>query len=406
MFKKAKFVFISVICFFISVISGYAQDSDSITIVTYYPSPYGVYREMRAQRMAIGDDYIKSPDYCWGAFCGTNIIPDEADLVVQGNVGIGISDPASALDVNGAFSVRNMAQPALAPAGQGRIYFDSLANKFKVSENAQAYVDLLGGGGGAFWADSGNNIYNTNLGNVGVGTASPQAKLDVSYSGTQLRLTRGSAYSDFKVNDTGWLTIEPMGGSLVVDGTLRVNDINPTGTLSVSGGLRLTTFGFSASTHVCKSSSGQLSTCSSDISEYAPMEENVETGDLVAVSKERVNSIGDPEAPFLLEKSSQPYQQNLISVVGDIANGASLGEKKAQHYKPLVLGGRVPVKVTNENGPIEVGDWLTSSSIPGVAMKATHSGSVIGKALEAYNSEKIGIIMVFIDTGWYGGSSR
>jgi hypothetical protein len=38
-----------------------------------------------------------------------------------------------------------MAAPALSPAGQGRIYFDSTSNKFRISENGGAYTDLIGG---------------------------------------------------------------------------------------------------------------------------------------------------------------------------------------------------------------------------------------------------------------------
>ncbi len=37
-----------------------------------------------------------------------------------------------------------------------------------------------GTGGGVGWAESGNNIYNINTGNVGIGTTNPQAKLDVN----------------------------------------------------------------------------------------------------------------------------------------------------------------------------------------------------------------------------------
>ena len=37
----------------------------------------------------------------------------------------------------------------------------------------------------------------------------------------------------------------------------------------------------------------------------------------------------------------------------------------------LALAGRVPVMVSDENGPIRPGDLLTTSSTPGVAMKAT-----------------------------------
>jgi len=61
-----------------------------------------------------------------------------------GNVGIGTISPGSALDLNGAFSVQGMSAPAVSPATQGRIYFDSTANKFMVSENGGSYVDLVG----------------------------------------------------------------------------------------------------------------------------------------------------------------------------------------------------------------------------------------------------------------------
>jgi hypothetical protein len=44
-------------------------------------------------------------------------------------------------------SFDGMAAPATSGAGKGRIYFDSAANKFKVSEHDGAYVDLVGSGG-------------------------------------------------------------------------------------------------------------------------------------------------------------------------------------------------------------------------------------------------------------------
>ena len=47
------------------------------------------------------------------------------------------------LDINGSITQRGMTAPAVSPAGQGRIYFDFISNKFRVSENGGAYVDLL-----------------------------------------------------------------------------------------------------------------------------------------------------------------------------------------------------------------------------------------------------------------------
>ena len=61
------------------------------------------------------------------------------------NVGIGAGDPNTALDLNGALSVRGMAAPALSVAGQGRIYFDSTSNTFKMSQHNGAYTDLGSG---------------------------------------------------------------------------------------------------------------------------------------------------------------------------------------------------------------------------------------------------------------------
>ncbi len=66
----------------------------------------------------------------------------------NGYLGIGTTSPATALDVSGALSVRGMAAPVVSPTGQGRIYFDSTTNKFRASENAGAYVDLVSAGGG------------------------------------------------------------------------------------------------------------------------------------------------------------------------------------------------------------------------------------------------------------------
>jgi uncharacterized protein YjiK len=52
---------------------------------------------------------------------------------------------------------------------------------------------------------------------------------------------------------------------------------------------------------------------------------------------------------------------------------------------PIALAGRVPVTVTLENGPIKIGDYLTSSLEPGKAAKANRPGRVVGRALGNYS---------------------
>lgn len=57
---------------------------------------------------------------------------------------------------------------------------------------------------------------------------------------------------------------------------------------------------------------------------------------------------------------------------------------------PMAMVGRVPTRVSAENGPIQVGDLLVSSSTPGYAMKGTDRsrmlGAVVGKALGSLSS--------------------
>ena len=72
---------------------------------------------------------------------------------------------------------------------------------------------------------------------------------------------------------------------------------------------------------------------------------------------------------------------------------------------PVALSGRVPTKVTNENGAIKIGDPIVISSTPGVGMKATDATYVVGFALEPYDSKELGMISVFVRAGWFNGSA-
>ena len=121
-----------------------------------------------------------------------------------------------------------------------------------------------------------------------------------------------------------------------------------------------------------------------DYAEWAPAE-GAEIADLVSVTDEP-NTIDDPDDPFMLGKSNTPYDSKIVGVVSEYAEKVQVanGYKKAEHYRAIALAGRVPVKVSTESGSIRKGDFLTSSSTPGVAMKATRPGFVIGKALEDF----------------------
>jgi hypothetical protein len=59
------------------------------------------------------------------------------------NVALGTATAGGKLDVSGDLILRGMAAPAVASAGQGKLYFDSSTNKFRVSENSGSFVDLV-----------------------------------------------------------------------------------------------------------------------------------------------------------------------------------------------------------------------------------------------------------------------
>ena len=151
-----------------------------------------------------------------------------------------------------------------------------------------------------------------------------------------------------------------------------------------------------------RGSSGTVTTiAAADYSEYMPAKNDVEHGEIISLSTS-LNPREDPTSPFLLEKSQKSYDSSIIGIVSSYAGQ----EKPYGFYQPIALTGRVPVKVSLENGPIAAGDPLTSSSTPGVAMKAAASGYVIGKALESFNDSSFTVhdsvkILVFVNPGWY-----
>lgn len=107
--------------------------------------------------------------------------------------------------------------------------------------------------------------------------------------------------------------------------------------------------------------------------------------------------------------STQPYQSNVIGIVSDAShinsfNAIGFNIQDSDNPQPLAINGRVLVNVTSANGAIKAGDPITASNIPGVGMKATKAGQIIGKALADYNNpdpNAVGKIIVFVNLSWY-----
>lgn len=198
----------------------------------------------------------------------------------------------------------------------------------------------LGVGGFAFMNTPSSGTPKTPLmflsgsGNLGVGTTSPGAKLEVNGS---LKLTSGS------------------GGSITfADGTVQTT-----------------------------ASTGVGGTCGGDYAESVDVtgsRSNYEPGDVLVIS---------PDAGSDVSKSGEPYSTVVAGIYstkpGIVGRRQTSDPKTSKTEVPMAMVGIVPTKVSAENGPISRGDLLVTSSIAGYAMKGTDRnrmlGAVIGKAL-------------------------
>jgi len=99
----------------------------------------------------------------------------------------------------------------------------------------------------------------------------------------------------------------------------------------------------------------------------------------------------DEQEEWTAVKSSTTNSNKILGVVSTDPAGILRGDlqRAGKEVRPLSLTGTIPVKVSLENGPIEKGDLLTTSSRPGYAMKAnSKSAGILGIALENYTEDK------------------
>ena len=338
----------------------------------------------------------------WGSLAvGTTTVPAFFVNSDTGLVGIGTTTPAYTLDVVG--DLRATATST----------FDA-----NVCIGGVCYSSWPAGGAGLdTWLISGTQMYATDTisslaygtsssanyfsiatntaewlvvdtnGLVGIGTTSPSALLDL------FRPSTGNIFAISSTTAGDLVTIDNSGnvgiGSTTPGYLLTVDGGGATSTviLGVSGGARF------AGT-VLSDAGG------ADIAESYPIDPTCqesngcpEAGDLVSVGENQI-----------IQKSQVSYDSKLIGAVSENAGFILTGGLDEVSSRQVGLVGRLSVKVSLENGLIAIGDYLTSaSSTPGVAMKATEPGRVIGMALESYGSSEIGKIMVFINPHWYGG---
>ncbi len=382
-----------------------------------------------------------------------NTFSNGVEFLVDGNVGIGTTTPASKLTVSGT-----------AASGEPLV---SIMNTSETTATSRG-LSVQGGGNSPGEGyelrtlDAAGNVdfFIRGDGNVGIGTVAPAQKLSVAGSiviNQDAALRAGSAdhwligqqssdntidigstgvANDFRFNSssgTGLMTIESGGDvgigttdpgyKLEVSGTgkfetgIILEDANGEG-LTCGASTRgyvaySTAFNATGYLHMCRESGWStlaLGTVGNpDIAEYVRVaDESIEAGELVSIAAEDSDA-GDFYDNFLVERAASYNADMVLGVVSTDPGvllhqpeiGANLDDvPDTSNLRPLALAGRVPVKVTEENGPIQKGDYLTiSPSTPGRAAKAVHSGMVFAKALGDSNGS--GEVLAFIVHTYY-----
>ncbi|MBI2054609.1 MAG: hypothetical protein HYT39_00725 [Candidatus Sungbacteria bacterium] len=192
-----------------------------------------------------------------------------------------------------------------------------------------------------------------------------------TFSGTGLKMNfhKGAGtftgnFLDLQDNDTSKFRVTASGNLEIGNGSICV-DSDGSCTASTSGGAI---------------SANRYNTGSADIAENYFSNSLLEKGDIVST-----------KGGLMVDKA----ENSTDPIIGVVSTkpGIVLGEDEdvtvpgASAY-PIALAGRVPVKVSDENGTIKIGDKLQLSSLTGIGMKylASSTGvTVIGVALEDFD---------------------
>lgn len=269
-----------------------------------------------------------------------------------------------------------------------------------------------------------DRIFISDGGNVGINTAFPSFfRLQVSGSvgadlsnvynlGSSSRIWN-DIYADRLCLDGASDCITSSLGIFSAIDSSSVSELNIKGSLvagnSVTSGTTTLDIGGTGTSYaLCHSSqSGSdnqkivdcTSTPTADFAEMYPVEPGTEFGDVMTLGSTMIKTKNNEEIRQLI-KSSKFYDSHVIGIVSDnYGDYISVGHNitSENNPMPIALKGRVPVKISSSSDPIQAGDYLTTSSDNGKAVRASGNGVVIGKALESWEPGQIkNKIMVFV----------
>ncbi len=197
-------------------------------------------------------------------------------------------------------------------------------------------------------------------------------QMNFGNSGGSFAATSSAKFVDFQVGGTSKFIVAANGSTTIGDGTVNASLQIP------FGGICVDNDGSCISTTTGQIRSVTSATGNSDLAEMYFSSQSLHAGEIVALS-----------GGLSVARAKDDTEENIIGVVST-KPGLLLGFDDVSLIPgevgyPIGLKGRVPIKLSTENGPIKKGDRITLSSIPGIGMKATASSRVVGIALEDYD---------------------
>ncbi|MBE7472481.1 MAG: hypothetical protein DPW09_22660 [Anaerolineae bacterium] len=357
-------------------------------------APYGLYALQSQQAQS-----LRAPD---GSPLNAVYVDND------GKVGVGTTNPRQRFEVHGGFRFTPTLGGCAGPSSNcyGDIYY-------LTSDTDNSAGLVLNSQTGGLWADINFKTNGTSRmviesgGNVGIGTIDPRATLDVN-GGLRLSVNAnncaGSPVNCFGyIQGTGpnGLVINSHTGGTWADMHLQTNGVSrlfiesggnigigttdPRSTLDVNG---------QTTTHVLQITGG------ADLAEQFDIQDH-ETN--LAPTPGMVVCI-DPARPGELVICDQLYDRTvagIISGAGGVKPGMVMSQasSEADGEYPISLIGRVYVLADASSAPIHPGDLLTTSAMPGHAMKVTDheqaQGAILGKAMSSLEEGR-GLVLVLV----------